>query len=63
MRIGAKAAVHTAAILEYPTAEVLELAGASACLSVWRIRLHRCYLIEGNASNDLRVKRITLRHL
>ena len=62
MRIGANAAVHTAAILEYPTAKVLELAGASACLSVWRIRIPR-YLIEGNASNDLRVKRITLRHL
>ena len=63
MRIGAKAAVYTAAILEYLTAEVLELAGASACQSVWRLLLHRCYLIEGNASNDLRVKRITPRHL
>lgn len=63
MRIGAKAAVYTAAILEYLTAEVLELAGASACLSVWRLCLYPCDLIEGNASKDLRVKRITPRHL
>jgi histone H2A len=61
MRVGAKAAVYVTAVLEYLTAEVLELAGVSHPLS---------YLPDDtinnalqNAAKDLKVKRITPRHL
>lgn len=67
MRVGAKAAVYVTAVLEYLTAEVLELAGVSchrcplthAAFSV-RILLTYC---RQNAAKDLKVKRITPRHL
>ena len=59
LRIGAKAAVYTSAILEYLTAEVLELAGASS----QNDSLPSTHISSGNASKDMRVKRITPRHL
>jgi histone H2A len=62
MRIGAKAAVYVSAILEYLTAEVLELAGALKEIFVV-IRAILKLTNIGNASKDLRVKRITPRHL
>ena len=62
MRIGAKAAVYCTAILEYLTAEVLELAGQQYAL-VMLNAAQTSALVTGNASKDLRVKRITPRHL
>ena len=61
MRVGAKAAVYVTAVLEYLTAEVLELAGVSHS----QICLIRVTLIlpHQNAAKDLKVKRITPRHL
>lgn len=60
MRVGAKAAVYVAAVLEYLTAEVLELAGVSGSKSSANFRAN---FIQQNAAKDLKVKRITPRHL
>ncbi len=67
MRVGAKAAVYVTAVLEYLTAEVLELAGVSLVSRVSR-HSHRhlanpCLFPPQNAAKDLKVKRITPRHL
>lgn len=51
--------MYLSAILEYLTAEVLELAGLYCIVEMYACRLTRA----GNASKDLRVKRITPRHL
>lgn len=65
MRVGAKAAVYVTAVLEYLTAEVLELAGVScplgSCLS--SPCLSPTLTATQNAAKDLKVKRITPRHL
>ncbi|KAM8990319.1 histone H2A.V isoform 1-T1 [Guaruba guarouba] len=70
-RVGATAAVYSAAILEYLTAEV----GPAPASSLWgcgrpRLPIPRLSPLSGqvlelagNASKDLKVKRITPRHL
>jgi histone H2A len=62
MRVGAKAAVYVTAVLEYLTAEVLELAGVSHT-SLRLTQLEQFTDLLQNAAKDLKVKRITPRHL
>lgn len=66
MRVGAKAAVYVTAVLEYLTAEVLELAGVSPCTSsnvICAADANKTSSSLQNAAKDLKVKRITPRHL
>lgn len=80
MRVGAKAAVYVTAVLEYLTAEVLELAGVShpavapiplcvspqrllCCLTLPNHAVDADAISVQNAAKDLKVKRITPRHL
>ncbi len=63
VRTGANAAVYTSAVLEYLTAEVLELAGTPRVPPRIIFTLTNMSSIVGNASKDLRVKRITPRYL
>ncbi|KAJ2987711.1 hypothetical protein NUW58_g4352 [Xylaria curta] len=65
MRVGAKAAVYVTAVLEYLTAEVLELAGVSHPLPspAAACAIHQRLNPVLNAAKDLKVKRITPRHL
>ncbi|XP_063226684.1 histone H2A.V isoform X1 [Bacillus rossius redtenbacheri] len=75
-RVGATAAVYSAAILEYLTAEVRTPRWLMFYFLLWRhlkfhcntilmtnVRICRVLELAGNASKDLKVKRITPRHL
>ncbi|XP_075943335.1 histone H2A.Z isoform X1 [Anarhichas minor] len=67
-RVGATAAVYSAAILEYLTAEVtlsLRATHPSGCCCFLTSLNYLFQVLElaGNASKDLKVKRITPRHL
>ncbi|NXA02700.1 H2AV protein, partial [Nesospiza acunhae] len=67
-RVGATAAVYSAAILEYLTAEVGPPAPAAPAAPLpWAFpptpALVQVLELAGNASKDLKVKRITPRHL
>uniref|UniRef100_A0A7M4F051 Histone H2A n=1 Tax=Crocodylus porosus TaxID=8502 RepID=A0A7M4F051_CROPO len=61
-RVGATAAVYSAAILEYLTAELFDLPSQLGPFSLHR-KLSEVLELAGNASKDLKVKRITPRHL
>ena len=67
-RVGATAAVYSSAILEYLTAEVVSLSYSLprifgfASLS-YKDNHSQVLELAGNASKDLKVKRITPRHL
>lgn len=66
MRVGAKAAVYVTAVLEYLTAEVLELAGVRFSPPTLANPLPVVEMLTSalqNAAKDLKVKRITPRHL
>ena len=70
-RVGGTAAVYCAAILEYLTAEVISCGLAKAAFDIFRCPMfplrHCCWTqvleLAGNAAKDLRVRRISPRHL
>ena len=61
-RVGATAAVYSAAILEYLTAEVSHFITPELQLD-YVFHIHKVLELAGNCSKDLKVKRITPRHL